>query len=153
MLDSTGNIIGQKTLGGSENEGIEGIHPTPDGGYFLAGYSNSPISGEKNESNRGGTDYWAVKLAPNSLSREELVLSTVKIFPNPTAQYATIAFASPFSGKITQTDILGKTIQQFEIADQNKVVVDIKGNDGAYFITVEVSKGAKKTFKILKNNY
>jgi hypothetical protein len=33
-----------------------------DGGVILAGYSNSPVSGDKTEVNIGGDDFWIVKI-------------------------------------------------------------------------------------------
>ena len=35
---------------------------TTDGGFIIGGFSNSPSSGDKTENNRGGNDYWIVKL-------------------------------------------------------------------------------------------
>jgi hypothetical protein len=66
-LNDTGGIQWQKTIGGSKDDMFQKIIQTVDGGYMLAGFSNSPISGNKTEANRsGGTspfnDYWAVKL-------------------------------------------------------------------------------------------
>lgn len=49
-------------LGGSRSDNLTAMQPTADGGYVLAGISTSGISGEKTEANRGGQDYWVVKL-------------------------------------------------------------------------------------------
>ena len=59
-LTSTGNITWQKTFGGTGDEIARSIQQTSDGGYILAGSSTSSrgqVSG-----NRGGQDYWIVKL-------------------------------------------------------------------------------------------
>ncbi len=61
-LDATGNIIWQKTIGGSGNDELQAIQPTSDGGYILGGQSKSNISGDKTENCRGGHDFWVVKL-------------------------------------------------------------------------------------------
>jgi Secretion system C-terminal sorting domain len=61
-LDSTGNIIWQKTIGGDSADTLSSIIETSDGGYLLGGYSSSGISAEKTESCRGGFDYWVIKL-------------------------------------------------------------------------------------------
>jgi uncharacterized surface protein with fasciclin (FAS1) repeats len=50
-----------KTLGGSESDDLRSAIATPDGGYLLAGYSESNASGDKSENNRGLQDYWIVK--------------------------------------------------------------------------------------------
>ncbi|HKR03153.1 MAG TPA: T9SS type A sorting domain-containing protein [Bacteroidia bacterium] len=55
----------QNTIGGSKAELISSIIQTTDGGYFLGGFSNSDISGDKTENNVDTTlntyDYWVVK--------------------------------------------------------------------------------------------
>ncbi|MBV6440938.1 MAG: hypothetical protein EPGJADBJ_02614 [Saprospiraceae bacterium] len=58
--DSTGVIQWQRSSGGSGNEGAYAIQKTGDGGYILAGVSDSndgDVSG-----NHGGRDGWVVKL-------------------------------------------------------------------------------------------
>ncbi|MFT6685239.1 MAG: hypothetical protein ACJAVH_000494, partial [Bacteroidia bacterium] len=64
-LNSLGVIEWQNTIGGSNNDRLESINQTSDGGYILGGYSDSGISGDKTEASQGGGDYWVVKL--NSL--------------------------------------------------------------------------------------
>jgi hypothetical protein len=59
-LDSLGNIIWQKSLGGSNWDATSSIIQTQDGGYIFAGASGS-IDGDVS-GNHGGRDYWIVKL-------------------------------------------------------------------------------------------
>ncbi len=61
-LDSAGDIIWQNTIGGDYIEVLSSVIQTADGGYILAGYSNSEALGDKTESNIGFEDYWLVKL-------------------------------------------------------------------------------------------
>jgi hypothetical protein len=61
-LDSAGNIEWDKTIGGSGTELIDNVVQTDDGGYMLAGSSDSYASWEKSESTRGSLDMWVVKL-------------------------------------------------------------------------------------------
>jgi gliding motility-associated-like protein len=63
--DNTGGILWQKTIGGNNFDHLTSAKQTADGGYILAGYSSSSISGEKSENSRGGDDYWVVKLDTN----------------------------------------------------------------------------------------
>jgi len=59
--DGEGNVEWQKILGGTGYETAHGIHPTPDGGYIVAGESNSDdgdaIPG------KGMMDFWVLKLS------------------------------------------------------------------------------------------
>ena len=61
-LDANGNIVWQNAMGGSLIDRVQAAAQTPDGGYIIAGFSSSPLSGDKTEANYGGTDYWIVKL-------------------------------------------------------------------------------------------
>ncbi|MFN8284996.1 MAG: T9SS type A sorting domain-containing protein [Chitinophagales bacterium] len=61
-LDINANIEWQNTIGGSDMEFLKSVSQTADGGYILGGYSRSGISADKTESNKGGFDYWVVKL-------------------------------------------------------------------------------------------
>jgi uncharacterized repeat protein (TIGR01451 family) len=59
-LDGAGNITWQKSLGGSADDQARSIQQTTDGGYIVAGYSNSndgDVTG-----NNGDYDCWVVKL-------------------------------------------------------------------------------------------
>jgi len=61
-LDLSGNIIWQKTIGGSSYDTFSTMALTLDGGCILGGYSDSNISGNKTENSKGGFDFWIVKL-------------------------------------------------------------------------------------------
>lgn len=61
-LDPHGKIEWQKTFGGIYDDELRSIESTNDGGYIVGGYSNSPASGNKTESNRGIGDFWVLKL-------------------------------------------------------------------------------------------
>ena len=62
-LDESGNVVWQRTLGGSNSDGAYSIQQTFDGGYIVAGYTSSndgDVSGT-----RKGEDFWIVKLSKN----------------------------------------------------------------------------------------
>ncbi len=61
-IDAWGKQQWDKTFGGSGADELKKVLLLPTGDYLLAGYSNSPASGEKSQSSRGGTDYWLVKI-------------------------------------------------------------------------------------------
>ncbi len=64
-LDSIGNIIWQNTIGGSGLDALTVIRQTSDHNYILGGYSNSQISGDKNQNSHGSSlDYWILKIDP-----------------------------------------------------------------------------------------
>jgi len=62
VIDTAGNILGQRTLGGSGNDKAAAITPTFDGGYAIGGSTTSSdgdVSGY-----HGMEDFWVVKLNP-----------------------------------------------------------------------------------------
>ena len=61
-LDAGGAITWQNTIGGSEDDYLNAVIQTSDGGYLLGGHSLSGVSGDKTEPNLGNDDYWVVKL-------------------------------------------------------------------------------------------
>nr|WP_319538551.1 PKD domain-containing protein [uncultured Methanospirillum sp.] len=59
-LDAQGNLTWQKCLGGTGDDGAESVTQDSDGGYLIAGYTNSDegdVSG-----NHGDYDAWTLKL-------------------------------------------------------------------------------------------
>jgi Secretion system C-terminal sorting domain len=60
-LNSNGNIQWQKSFGGSNDDLATSIKQTTDGGYIVAGYSNSN-DGDVSGNHGGNWDEWVVKL-------------------------------------------------------------------------------------------
>ena len=62
-IDTEGNILWQNTIGGNKDEDLYSISLTSDGGFILAGVSESDISYDKTEPNyEGSYDFWIVKV-------------------------------------------------------------------------------------------
>ena len=66
-MNAVGAIQWQADLGGDNDDELQAIEQTTDGGYIVAGYSNSDSSGNKTSNPAGGYgsldyDYWVVKL-------------------------------------------------------------------------------------------
>ena len=61
-LDSTGNVIWDKLLGGSADELAFSVKQTSDNGYIVVGRSSSSANGDVSDANNGIHDYWIVKL-------------------------------------------------------------------------------------------
>ncbi|QMU31043.1 T9SS type A sorting domain-containing protein [Adhaeribacter radiodurans] len=62
QMDDKGKKLWDKTYGGNSRDKLNTLATTLDGGYLLGGESNSKISGAKSQINRGGTDYWVIKI-------------------------------------------------------------------------------------------
>ncbi|MDF7811483.1 T9SS type A sorting domain-containing protein [Hymenobacter sp. YC55] len=61
-VDANGVKQWDRTFGGSNTDRLRALQQTSDGGYLLAGYSNSPLSGDKTQANPGGLNCWLLKL-------------------------------------------------------------------------------------------
>ncbi len=61
-LNAKGGEEWQKTIGGSSQDELTSIVRARDGGYVLAGSSNSERSADKTSTSYGGMDYWVVKV-------------------------------------------------------------------------------------------
>lgn len=61
-IDANGQKVWDKTFGGSSHDGATAIMASSDGGFIITGVSNSGISGDKTETNRGASDYWIIKI-------------------------------------------------------------------------------------------
>ncbi|MPM15387.1 hypothetical protein SDC9_61757 [bioreactor metagenome] len=79
-LNSSGDIIWQKSLGGSSGDLATSIQQTADDGYIVAGYCES-VDGDVT-GNHGDYDYWVVKLSA-AANIEETESSHFVIYPNP----------------------------------------------------------------------
>jgi hypothetical protein len=60
-VSSTGTVLWDTTFGGSGYDYPSAVHATPDGGYIVAGYSDSN-NGDVTNTN-GGSEFWVVKLS------------------------------------------------------------------------------------------
>ena len=56
-------------FGGNETEQLSAAQQTKDGGYIFGGYTESAISGDVTQPNRGSSDYWVVKTDFNGVKQ------------------------------------------------------------------------------------
>jgi hypothetical protein len=64
-MDANGTKLWDKTFGGSSSDKLKRIINMPDGGYLLAGQSNSPAGSDKSQNSKGDNDYWVIKIDAN----------------------------------------------------------------------------------------
>lgn len=66
-IDSSGNKLSEMVFGGTSADHLSALLGTTDGGFIVAGYSSSAISGNKTSAALGGTDGWIIKLGGKPL--------------------------------------------------------------------------------------
>ena len=64
-IDSQGNVLWNRSFGGSGFDWCNTVHRTADGGFIVAGSTESPANGNKTAPPRGGADCWVVRLDAN----------------------------------------------------------------------------------------
>ena len=64
-MDEKGSPEWQKSYGGNGVDLLLSVRITSDGGFILAGISNSSVSGDKKEASKGQEDFWIIKLDAN----------------------------------------------------------------------------------------
>jgi hypothetical protein len=60
-MDAQGNKLWEKRYGGSGDDRLIKVLPSPDGGYLLCGWSNSPVGFDITGPAPGYQNYWVVK--------------------------------------------------------------------------------------------
>ena len=80
-INNTGTIEWEQTYGGSSQEWLFSIIPTPDGGYLLSGFTQSN-DGDVQSGNHGEADYWVVKIDGTD-DVNEFYNENIKTYPNP----------------------------------------------------------------------
>jgi Ricin-type beta-trefoil lectin domain-like/PA14 domain/Secretion system C-terminal sorting domain len=137
-LNASGILEWQKTLGGDRGDLFRTVRQTADGGFIIAGWTNSSNSGDIG-ANRGGSDFWVVKLNASNPSNLD-----------PTKCYRIV---SKVTGKALEvknglkTD--GTQIYQWTFNNtSNQLWQIVKLSDGKYNI---ISKNSGKLMDVVDN--
>jgi hypothetical protein len=139
-ISNSGDIVWQKTIGGTNAESCFSIQQTTDEGFILAGYTWSNDNGVPGS--QGKSDFWIVKLAPESTPTAEApATAPLEIYPNPAHNTITLETTTYEPDlQITITDMLGRTIQHQNT--QNAKNIDISTlATGMYVITATTPSG------------
>ncbi|MDF9796525.1 hypothetical protein OKW21_001788 [Catalinimonas alkaloidigena] len=64
-IDQSGNKEWDKTFGSEGFDGFSSMAQATDGGYLIGGNSSASASGDKSENNKGGIDFWILKVDAN----------------------------------------------------------------------------------------
>ena len=154
-LDNSGNMLWQKTLGGTEYEEARGLNQTKDGGYILAGWSgwDHPNNGDVTGNHNNSYDVWIAKLSSsgavasvNGNTKDDAVINNIKtavtVSPNPAASFIQVDIETANNAALlTIINSTGKIVLQ-------KDLVKEKGNfhqplniqalpGGLYYIVVQ----------------
>ncbi len=60
-IDAAGGVQWETTIGGKGDDQLSVVQKLSDG-YIIGSTTNSPVSGDKTSLNKGGTDFWLIRL-------------------------------------------------------------------------------------------
>jgi hypothetical protein len=114
--------------------------------------SDSNISGDKSENNRGLDDYWVFKTTPSILGISKNTFGPeLSAYPNPTNGRFTINLGESFSEtNVTIINLLGQVVSNANYKNTQTLEVEINGAAGIYLATVKTPEGKQATLKITK---
>ena len=146
-----GELLWQKTFGGSKAEVGFAIDRTPDDGLVVAGYTWSTNGDLTGIPNKGYNDFWILKLSPETMSAtEEVAPEPILLYPNPAADAVTISVPEPFSElQIIITDASGIAVLQKDVI--NGSTLPLTGLPaGVYTLQARMPDGRVRTGKMGK---
>jgi hypothetical protein len=148
-VDDSGNLVWQKSMGGSEVDGTRAATVTAQDEYVVAGYANSDdgnVSGQ-----HGGSDFWVVGLGSTVTETQAQDLNEVgfSIFPNPTRQSITLRVVPELSGtRFTVSNVLGERVFEGKLRGESNLVELENLCPGIYFLQMEKRPG--QSIKLIK---
>jgi len=147
-LSSTGSITWQKSLGGSRNDVGWSIQQRTDGGFIIAGTSDSndgDVTG-----NNGNSDYWVIKLSASVGVNEINVFNEFSVYPNPTSSQIKLKVKTDLIGAVyTIYDNMGKVVKSGKVKTENTIIELDDLSNGIYLLNV--GGNSQQTFKVIKN--
>jgi len=150
-INHKGEMLWSKTIGGKDTDQLKGLTQTRDGGYILAGNSDSKKSDDKDRASIGGNDYWVVKLGNEKKTEDERQL--VEIYPNPTYQFTNIIITEDFeTAQVDVFDMTGRKLQTKSLPYRS-TPIDLQGYPpGVYIFKISVDDKTTDVKVIKKGN-
>jgi hypothetical protein len=134
-IDEKGEELWNRTVGSAGEDILRKLVETRDGGYLMAGTSNSSASKDKNGS-IGGNDFWVVKLKDKE--KIEKVKSSIEAIPNPATTFTNVIIGYDFKeGTATLVDMTGRILQEFAIISRTVPVNLSRYSEGIYIIKIQ----------------
>jgi len=147
-INDRGEMLWSKTIGGTGTDQLKGLTRTRDGGYILAGNSDSKKSDDKDRASIGGNDYWVVKLGNEKKTDEERQL--VEVYPNPTYQFTNIIISQEFKEASVQAfDMTGRKLQT-KVLPYRSTPIDLQGYPPGVYVFKITIDGKTEDVKVIK---
>ncbi len=133
-ISDKGEEIWSKSVGSGGEDILRKLVQTRDGGYLMAGTSNG--SSKDKNSSIGSNDFWVVKLKDKT--KVEKVKASIEAIPNPVSTYTNVIIGYDFTkGTASVFDMLGRTLQHFDISSRTVPVDLTHYAEGVYIIKIQ----------------
>ena len=148
-LDANGEELWRKSVGGSNEDILCKAVETREGGYVLAGTSNSKISGDRNSSIEMN-DFWVVKL--NDKDKSPHLKNIIEAIPNPANDYTNVIIGYDYEeGTASLYDLAGRQIKSFKIYNRTVPIALTGLPEGIYIVNIKTNI-SNESIKIIKKN-
>lgn len=150
-LNTQGELVWQKTLGGTDGDFASCIQQTSDNGYIIAGTTGSNDGNVTG--NHGNGDYWVVKLSTDNLETSEFeFVKNIIVYPNPSNSYFVIQNKELSSENFVYNiiDLTGRTILSGNSKYNESINIESL-KTGNYIIQIETKSKVIMTKKLIKN--
>jgi hypothetical protein len=150
-VDLLGNIIWEKCLGGSGDDGPGNIIQLNDGGYAITGYTGSSdgdIIGY-----HGSGDAWVVKISNETGINIPNSNQNFSLYPNPSHDELSLSYFINQSTSLVIYDVIGRELQRTYLPpSKNNFKIDTRNfSPGVYIAALETKESrASKKFIVEK---
>lgn len=145
-INSSGDLLWESSLGGSDFDYGSDIQTTPDGG-FVVGAAALSTDGDVEGNTQGDQSFWIAKLQPENLSIEDSPQNAIALYPNPTSN--TVSFSENHDFKsIALYDTTGSVLFEKEGHQQEISLKNLPS--GVYLLKVQLNDSSFNTFRIIK---
>jgi len=151
-IDEDGDMVWDKGIGGSQDDLAYRTVELAAGHLFTIGYSNSGISGDKTESNRGQEDFWIVEIVtPVGIAETEPL--ELHMAPNPAFEEVQVSLPQGSAPHLlTITDMQGRQVLSQQVMHGRSAVATGDLPAGLYTVTVADEHGRAVSQRMVKLN-
>jgi hypothetical protein len=149
-LNENGELIWEKTMGGTEGEGSFAVSEMNDNGLMVVGSSWSEDGDLQGFTNRGQADTWVIKLLLESTSTTQAPTHHLELFPNPATH--TVFLNTPQYEESLQaivTDLSGRELYRQQVNSFDGLEVSSLSK-GVYLVEAIGEGGVRYVGKLVK---
>ena len=143
--DALGNIVWQKSYGGSDSDYGNDVCLAPDGGFVMLGKSYSHDNDIASHTTGPGFDYWLMKTGAENLGLPDVYAAPFTLYPNPAN--GTVYVSLQPADTILVSNAAGQVISVFHNASKIDVTTLPKG---IYFVRTISDSVATSTQKLIR---